>query len=123
MKDSSGCSLDVWLFMIACAARPSEALHARRSEIDCAKRLWTVPKARMKSEREHIVPLSALALEVLSGGRSRTGDVVFPGLVGQSGRLQQFRQSALKARPRSRGAAFVEKRFQRLVPQRRSHQS
>jgi integrase len=58
-------SLDAWLFMIACAARPSEALHARWSEIDRAKRLWTLPKARMKSEREHIVPLSALALEVL----------------------------------------------------------
>ena len=73
-------SLDAWLYMIACAARPSEALHARWSEIDRTKRVWTVPKARMKAEREHIVPLSALVLEVLEQrALVRTGDVVFPG--------------------------------------------
>ena len=71
-------SLDAWLFMVLTAARPSEALHARWSEIDRAKRLWTVPKARMKAEREHIVPLSALALGALvCAGALPVGDSRF----------------------------------------------
>ena len=89
-------SLDVWLFMIACAARPSEALHARWSEIDRAKRLWTVPKARMKSEREHIVPLSALALEVLERRALGTGDVVFSGWSGSPVGYSNFAKAPAK---------------------------
>ena len=90
-------SLDAWLFMIACAARPSEALHARWSEIDRAKRLWTVPKARMKAEREHIVPLSALALEVLERrALVRIGDVVFPGWSGSPVGYSNFAKAPSK---------------------------
>ena len=90
-------SLDAWVFMIACAARPSEALHARWSEIDRAKRLWTVPKARMKSERKHIVPLSALALEVLERrALVRTGDVVFPGWSGSPVGYSNFAKAPSK---------------------------
>ena len=62
-------SLDGWLFMITCAARPSEALHARWSEIDRGKRIWTVPPARMKAQREHIAPLPS-RLRCSNGGRS-----------------------------------------------------
>ena len=90
-------SLDVWLFMIACAARPSEALHARWPEVDRAKRLWTVPKARMKSEREHIVPLSALALEVLERrALVRAGDVMFPGWSGSPVGYSNFAKAPSK---------------------------
>jgi len=57
-------------FTILCAARSGETLGARRSEIDWDKKLWTVPKARMKGEKgkrkdDHIVPLSAPALAIL----------------------------------------------------------
>jgi integrase len=45
-----GAELAAWMFMIACAARPSEAREARWSEVDLTKKLWTVPEARMKSE-------------------------------------------------------------------------
>jgi integrase len=82
------------LFHIACASRPSETLYARWSEIDLDKRLWTVPAARMKSDREHIVPLSQCALEVLERRdrvRVRTGDaevdsaaLVFAGATGRA---------------------------------------
>jgi integrase len=52
-----------WCFMIACALRPSEALNMR-----------------MKSEREHQVPLSTTAIAILERqARVRTGDAVFPG--------------------------------------------
>jgi integrase len=78
-----GVALEAWLFMIATAARPSEALQARWEEIDFDKRLWTLPAARAKSLREHVVPLSSLALDVLERRRSaRTGDAIFGGQSG-----------------------------------------
>lgn len=77
--------LDAWLFMIATGARPSEAVRAPWSEIDVDKRLWTVPAARMKSEREHIVPLSSFAVEILERRASaRTGGMLFAGELGGS---------------------------------------
>lgn len=46
-------------------ARPSEASDARWEEIDLDSRLWTIPAERMKAKREHIVPLSTQALDIL----------------------------------------------------------
>lgn len=66
-------------FTIATAARYSEAALADWSEIDKGKRLWTVPPARMKGGREHVVPLSDAALAVLKSSRTETG-LIFPGL-------------------------------------------
>ncbi|MBT1908227.1 tyrosine-type recombinase/integrase [Enterobacter kobei] len=45
--------------------RPSEASGARWVEIDLDAKLWTIPAERMKGKREHIVPLSPQALEIL----------------------------------------------------------
>lgn len=45
--------------------RPSEASGARWEEIDLDAKLWTIPADRMKAKREHIVPLSPQALEIL----------------------------------------------------------
>ncbi len=45
--------------------RPSEASGARWAEIDLDSKLWTIPAERMKAKREHIVPLSSQALEIL----------------------------------------------------------
>jgi len=45
-------------FTILTAARTSEVLGAKRSEIDLRARMWTVPASRMKGRREHRVPLS-----------------------------------------------------------------
>ncbi|HBT5337401.1 TPA: tyrosine-type recombinase/integrase, partial [Klebsiella pneumoniae] len=45
--------------------RPSEASGARWAEIDLDAKLWTIPAERMKAKREHIVPLSRQALEML----------------------------------------------------------
>lgn len=45
--------------------RPSEASGARWSEIDLDAKLWTIPAERMKAKREHIVPLSTQALDIL----------------------------------------------------------
>lgn len=45
--------------------RPSEASGARWAEIDIDAKLWKIPAERMKAKREHIVPLSPQALEIL----------------------------------------------------------
>ncbi|MBP2167946.1 integrase [Erwinia toletana] len=45
--------------------RPSEASGTEWCEIDVEQKLWVIPAARMKAKREHIVPLSDQALEIL----------------------------------------------------------
>jgi integrase len=52
-------------FVILTACRSIEAREARWTEIDLEKGIWTIPKERMKAGREHIVPLSKRALEIL----------------------------------------------------------
>lgn len=69
-------------FLILTAARSSEAMGARWAEFDIAARVWTVPAARMKSSREHRVPLSDRAVEILANvGPLGAGpdSFVFPG--------------------------------------------
>ena len=46
-------------------ARPGEAAGTRWEEIDFAKQLWTIPAERMKKRRQHIVPLSTQAMQLL----------------------------------------------------------
>jgi hypothetical protein len=52
-------------FTILTAARSGEALGATWGEIDLAAKVWTVPANRMKAGKEHRVPLSGRALEIL----------------------------------------------------------
>ena len=90
-------SLDGWLFMIACAARPSEALHARWSEIDRAKRIWTVRQSANESPARAYRAVSPLALEVLERrALVRTGDVVFPGWSGSPVGYSNFAKAPAK---------------------------
>jgi len=65
-------------FAILTASRTGEIVNARWSEIDTAAKLWTIPAERMKAGREHRVPLSARALEILKA-LPREGDFVFIG--------------------------------------------
>ena len=53
-------------FTILSAARTGEVVGARWSEIDLETNTWIIPAARMKSRREHRVPLSPRAAEILS---------------------------------------------------------
>ncbi len=60
-------------FAILTAARTGEVVGAEWQELDLGAALWTVPAGRMKGEREHRVPLSPAALEVLREAAERTG--------------------------------------------------
>jgi integrase len=67
-------------FLILCASRSGEARGARWPEIDLDRGVWTIPAPRMKGGREHRVPLSARALEILRDMHEvRTNEFVFPG--------------------------------------------
>jgi integrase len=59
-------------FTILTAARTSEVIKAKWDEIDTDKALWIIPADRMKAGREHRVPLSDRALEILETVRPHT---------------------------------------------------
>ena len=67
-------------FLVLTAARSGEVRAAEWSEMDLAARTWTVPKARMKADREHRVLLSDRVVAILEEARGRTGGagLVFP---------------------------------------------
>jgi integrase len=75
----SGSSAAALEFLILTAARTSEVVYARWTEIDFKKKVWIVPASRMKSGREHRVPLSSAAIAVVSRIENPYGDYVFPG--------------------------------------------
>lgn len=60
--------------------RPGELRQAEWSEFDMEAKTWTIPAARMKMRRPHLVPLSSQALAVLEEIRPLTGRgrYVFP---------------------------------------------
>lgn len=67
-------------FLILTATRTLEVLHAEWKEIDLHAGIWTVPASRMKTRREHRVPLSDSAMTVLEAlPRIEGCPFVFPG--------------------------------------------
>ena len=60
--------------------RTNECTGTKWSEINLDKKLWTVPKERMKKRVEHRIPLSDVAMKLLiTLSEQRTNDYVFPG--------------------------------------------
>ena len=67
-------------FLILTATRTLEVLHAEWREIDLPGGIWTVPASRMKTRRQHRVPLSDSAMTVLKALASIDGcPYLFPG--------------------------------------------
>ncbi len=60
--------------------RPSEASETRWAEINLGAKIWTIPAERMKAKREHIVPLSPQAIDILEVMKkiSANREYVFP---------------------------------------------
>jgi integrase len=67
LRQRGGVAARALEFAILACARTGEAIGARHSEIDFDAATWTVPASRMKGGREHKVPLSAAAVELLRG--------------------------------------------------------
>lgn len=81
LRTREGVTAQALEFTILTVARTGEALGARWPEFNLKAALWTVPASRMKSGREHRVPLSPRAVAILKElAKTRTNDFVFPGL-------------------------------------------
>lgn len=61
------------MLMIYTASRPGEVRHAEWSEIDLKAATWITPAAKMKSRRDHSVPLPTQAIELLKNMLPMTG--------------------------------------------------
>jgi integrase len=83
LRAQEGISARALEFAILTGARTGEVIGATWAEINLAEKMWTVPAERMKAGKEHRVPLSARALELLQEiaklGACEPGDFVFPG--------------------------------------------
>ena len=79
-------------FLVLTAARSGEVRGAEWVEIDMDEHVWTVPATRTKAKREHRVPLSPRALDILDAARtlSNGNKLVFP-----SPRGKRFNDMAL----------------------------
>lgn len=67
-------------FLILTATRTNEVLQAQWQEIDLKNAIWTIPAERMKARREHRVPLSDAAMNILAAVPKIEGNpFVFPG--------------------------------------------
>jgi len=70
-------------FQILTCTRPGEVRGAKKQEFDLDNRIWTVPAERMKMRREHKVPLSRQALDIVMENWSEIDaiELIFPSLV------------------------------------------
>ena len=67
-------------FMLLTAARTGEVVAAKWDEVDFDSMVWTVPAERMKSSKEHRVPLSKRAVEILQTMMAvKQNEYIFPG--------------------------------------------
>lgn len=81
--------------LLLTAQRVGEVSSMRWSEIDLDHQTWTIPSARTKNGKEHIVALSALAVEVLSAVAKAPGrDLLFSAASG-FGRVKRQLDAAM----------------------------
>jgi len=92
LRSQEGLAPQALEFLILTASRTSEVLHAKWSEFDIEKSIWTIPPERMKHRKEHRVPLSDRCVQILRNVLESNelyeinelvqfGDFVFPGQI------------------------------------------
>jgi integrase len=81
LSKREGITTQALRFLILTAARTGEVLGATWDEVDLGNAIWTVPANRMKSGKEHRVPLSAPAITLLQSLHTEAANPhVFVGL-------------------------------------------
>ena len=71
-------------YTILTAARTGEVIGAKWDEVDLDKAVWTIPASRMKAGKEHRVPLSPRAVEILKATQGLRKEWLFPASKGGS---------------------------------------
>jgi integrase len=82
LRQQEGMAARAMEFLVLTAGRTGEVIGARWPEINFREQLWTIPAERMKASKEHRVPLSPRAVEILEAirpGPSEADGFVFPG--------------------------------------------
>jgi integrase len=78
LREASGVASLALTFLVLTACRSGEVRGCRWSEIDMERQIWVIPPSRMKTAKEHRVPLSEPAIAVLRRlWDVRTGELVF----------------------------------------------
>jgi len=86
LQGEAGVSPKALEFTILTAARTGEVIGATWPEIDLEKAVWTIPAERMKAKKEHRIPLSARAVDILRDMTAmRESEFVFPGWKAKTG--------------------------------------
>lgn len=102
LRKQEGTGAKALEFAILTAVRSGEVRGAAWSEIDKDAKVWTIPAARMKMRKEHRVPLSDAALQLLGSlTRMEGNDLLFPALRG--GELSDMTLSAVMRRMKVKG--------------------
>ncbi len=100
LRLKSGVSPKALEFLILTAARSGEVLGAQWDEFDLSTNVWTIPAERMKAGREHRIPLSQRAVDIvrvmLAG---RQCDFVFPNPAGRKGMSNGALLAVIKGMP------------------------
>lgn len=81
LGNQAGRAAEAFAFAILTSGRTGEVIGATWPEIDFEQSIWTIPGGRMKGDKEHRVPLSKPALDILARMKAKTGGAgfVFPG--------------------------------------------
>ena len=74
LRKAEGTAAKAMQFLTLTATRASETLLATWDEINFSEKVWTIPAARMKSGKEHRVPLSPQAIELLKSLYTEAGN-------------------------------------------------
>ena len=81
LRKSNSATSKALELVVLTAARVSEVVSASPSEFDLEAKIWTIPATRMKSGRDHRVPLTDAAVTVIQSQLSRASDLhLFPGM-------------------------------------------
>ena len=99
---------DAFELLVLTAARSGEVRLATWDEMDLDAAVWTIPAARMKAKRDHRVPLSGRALEILHDARRRSDGT---GLVFRSPRGKPLSDMTLSKLIKELGIAAVPHGF------------
>lgn len=83
LRTHSGIGAAAFEFAILTASRTGEVIGAKWQEFDLQAEQWTIPAERMKANKEHVIPLSSRALEILQamqGHQTEKSPYVFHGV-------------------------------------------
>lgn len=91
LREHSGYSAYALELLILTATRTSEVIEAKWSEFNLDANVWTIPADRMKSGKEHRVPLNNRAIEILGQLQEiRVNSYLFPSTLHKEGCLSNM---------------------------------